>query len=158
MSDSRSQRPPEGATHLPYARGLDEVAPASGWAGWVFFAALMMVLAGVLQSLAGVMALFSDDYYAVTKDGLLLPMSYSAWGWVHLILGVVVVGAGLALMRGATWGRVVAVVLCMMSVVVHIGFLAASPLWTLVMIALNILVIFAITTHGADLKDNQRNI
>jgi vacuolar-type H+-ATPase subunit I/STV1 len=120
----------------------------SGWYGWIAFAAIMMLMLGVFHAVAGLVALFRDDYFLVTQSGLVIDASYTTWGWTHLILGILVAAAGAALVSGATWARVVAVVAAMLSAVVNLAFLSAYPLWSVIMIALDILVIYAVTAHG----------
>jgi hypothetical protein len=125
----------------------------TGWVGWVVFAGIMMVILGSFHAIQGLIALFQDDYYAVSSNGLAVHVDYTAWGWVHLLGGILLVGAGVALFAGQTWARVVAVIAAMVSAVVNVGFLAAYPIWSTMMIALDILVIWALTVHGGELKD-----
>src|SRR5215203_1441283 len=87
----------------------------TGWYGWVAFGGIMLCVLGIFHALMGFVALFEKDYYAVGSNGLMLEVDYTAWGWVHLILGVVVAFAGFALTRGETWARVVAVVVAVAS-------------------------------------------
>jgi uncharacterized membrane protein len=88
----------------------------------------------------------------VGKNGLAVNVDYTAWGWVHLLLGVVVALAGLALMVGQMWARVLGVVLALASAIVNIGFLAAYPVWSAMIIAIDVLVIYAIIVHGREVK------
>ena len=125
----------------------------TGWVGWVVFASVMMMLLGASHALAGLVALMKDDYYLVRSDGLVLEVSYTTWGWVHLILGIVVVVAGVALLRGATWARALTVVVAGLSVIANLAFLAANPLWSAIMVALSILVIYAVTAHGGEARE-----
>ena len=136
------------------SRGTAEAYPGTtGWTGWVVFAGIMMVLLGMFHLIDGLIALFQDDYYLVGESGLTVHASYTAWGWVHLIGGVVVLCAGIALFAGMTWARVVAVIVALISAVVNLGFLAAYPVWSLILIALDVVVIMALTVHGSDIKD-----
>jgi hypothetical protein len=125
----------------------------TGWVGWVVFASVMMMLLGASHALAGLVALMKDDYYLVRSDGLVLEVSYATWGWVHLILGIVVVVAGVALLRGATWARALTVVVAGLSVIANLAFLAANPLWSAIMVALSILVIYAVTARGGEARE-----
>ena len=111
-----------------------------------------MVILGVFHAMAGLVALFRDEYYLVRPNGLVLTLDYTGWGVIHLIIGVVVVLAGFALFRGATWARVLAVVVAGISAVGNLAFLAASPVWAAIMIAVDILVIYAVTAHGRELQ------
>jgi hypothetical protein len=74
------------------------------------------------------------------------------WGWIHLILSAVVLAGGIALLNGKVWGRVVGVILAVVSIVVNAGFLAAYPIWSTIMIAVDILVIWALTVHGHEMR------
>lgn len=120
----------------------------SGWRGLIVFAGTMMILVGTFHVMAGLVALLEDDYYHVGSGGLVVSISFTAWGWVHLILGLVVAIGGGALMSGRTWGRVVAVAVAMVSAFVNLAFMNAYPLWSTIMITIDILVIYAVTTHG----------
>ncbi len=125
----------------------------TGWLAWVMFAATMMILLGSFHAIAGLVALFKDEYFLVGKSGLVVNVDYTAWGWVHIILGVLVVLAGAALFRGATWARVVAVILAVISAIVNLAFTSAYPIWSAIMIAVDILVIYAVTAHGREARD-----
>ncbi|MEL7974826.1 hypothetical protein AAG589_03120 [Isoptericola sp. F-RaC21] len=136
-----------------YAPGQFTQTPeTSGWAGWVVFAGTLMIMLGVFHAIQGVVALFNDQYYLVGASGLTLQLDYSAWGWVHLIGGVVVLLAGFGLLAGQTWARVVGVLLAILSAVANFAFVAAYPVWSIVMIALDVLIIFALTAHGQELR------
>ncbi|WP_422656601.1 DUF7144 family membrane protein [Nocardioides sp.] len=127
--------------------------PVTGWAGWIAFAAAMMLLLGVFHLIAGLVALFKDDYYVVGSSGLVLSVDYTAWGWIHLLGGGVMCAAGLGLLVGQMWARVVAVLLAMLSAIANLVFLAANPIWSTIMITLAVLVIWAVTVHGSEMKN-----
>jgi hypothetical protein len=120
----------------------------TGWMGWVIFASVMMVLIGFFHALQGLVAIFDDEYYLVTDNGLTVSVDYTVWGWTHLLLGGLVVIAGLSLYSGQTWARAVGVGLAGISAVVNFGFIAAYPFWSLVVIALDVFVILALTVYG----------
>jgi hypothetical protein len=124
----------------------------TGWVGWIMFAGVMMLILGLFHAFQGLIALFQQQYYLVTANGLTVHVDYTAWGWTHLIFGIVVVAAGAALLAGQMWARVVAVVLAVLSAVVNAGFLAAYPVWSAIMIAVDILVIWALTVHGSEMR------
>lgn len=129
-----------------------ETSGRIGWYGWFVFAGTMMIMLGVYHAIAGVVALVNDEYFLVTPGGLLITADFTTWGWVHLILGVVVAAAGVALLSGALWARVVAVIIALVSSVINLAFLPAYPLWSAIMIALDVLVIYAVTAHGDDAR------
>jgi hypothetical protein len=123
-------------------------ARQTGWRGVIVFAGTMMILLGSFHVMAGLVALFEEDYYLVTRSGLLVDLDFTAWGWAHLILGLVVALGGVAVMSGKLWGQVVAVAVAMLSAIVNLAFMSAYPLWSVIMIALDVLVIYAVTAHG----------
>jgi hypothetical protein len=124
----------------------------TGWVGWVYFASLMMMLVGGFQAISGLVALFKDDFYLVTEKSLLV-FDYDTWGWVHLVMGVVIFAAGVALMNGATWARMVGILLAGLSLFANMAFLSAFPLWSILMIVVDVLVIYALTVHGDEVRE-----
>ena len=111
-----------------------------------------MVMLGAFHAIEGLVALFKDEYFLVGKNGLTVHVDYTAWGWTHLIFGVVIVFAGVSLFSGRMWARIVAVIVAMLSAIVNLGFLSAYPIWSTIMIALDVLVIWAVTVHGSEMK------
>jgi hypothetical protein len=124
----------------------------SGWVGWIVFAATMMVLVGALHIFQGIVALFNDDYYLVGKNGLTIHLDYTGWGWTHIIVGVIVAASGLGLYSGRMIARIVAVAVALLSLLVNFAFIAAYPVWATIVIAVDVLVIFALTAHGKEMK------
>ncbi len=124
----------------------------SGWVGWVFFASFMMMLAGGFQAIAGLTAMFKEDFYLVSEKSL-VAFNYNTWGWVHLVLGAVIFLAGLALLNGAIWARVTGVLVAGLSLFANMAFFDAYPWWSVLMIVTDILVIYALTVHGGELKE-----
>ena len=124
----------------------------SGWVGWIGFAGVLMMLLGTFHAIQGLVALFNDEYYLVGSSGLVLEFDYTAWGWVHLIAGAVMVAAGLGVFGGQVWARAVGVAIAMVSAIVNVVFLAAYPVWSLMMIALDVVLILALTVHGSEVK------
>ena len=156
MSHVREQ-PATGTARAPAQRGAETVpAQPTGWAGWVVFGGMMMILLGSFQAMAGGVALLNSGYYQVGSNRLLVDMGYTTWGWVHLGLGLLALVTGFGLMTGAFWARVLGVVVAGVSAVVNLGFLAAAPFWATMMITLDVIVIYAITTHGAEVRNYQK--
>jgi hypothetical protein len=123
--------------------------PLSGWAvGGITFAAILMIMIGIFQAIAGLTAIFDDDFFLVTEN-YTFDMDTTAWGWVHLILGVVLVLAGFALLAGSAWAGIVALVLAVLSAVANFFFIPYYPWWSLLMIALACWVIWSLTRPGA---------
>ncbi len=146
---------PEDASRAPEQDPVHHVEPSqvTGWVGWIGFAGVMMLLVGSFHVIQGLVAVFQDEYYLVTRSGLIAEVDYTAWGWVHVIVGIVIMAAGIAVFTGKVWARLVGVVLAALSAIVNIGFLAAYPVWCTIMIAVDVLVIWALTVHGGELKN-----
>jgi hypothetical protein len=133
-------------------RAARAASEQSVWVGWIAFGAAMMVLLGIFHAFQGFVALVDEQYFVVPEKNLLVHLDYTVWGWTHLVGGAVLIVAGLALLVGKTWARVVGVVVAMLSALVNVAFLAAYPLWSVIMIAVDVLVIWSITLHGHEMK------
>jgi hypothetical protein len=124
----------------------------TGWVGWIGFAGVIMIMAGIFQATAGLVALVNDDVYVVVSDQLALTLDYTQWGWVHLILGAIVAAAGFAVFSGRVWARAVGVLLAALSAFAHLLFISAYPFWSLIVIGMDVLVIYALCVHGGELR------
>jgi hypothetical protein len=123
----------------------------SGWAiGWSAFAAFMMLMLGTFQALAGIAAIANDDKFVVTED-YVLKLDVTQWGWVHLILGIVIFLSGLGIFSGNVAARTVGVLLATLSAITAFAWLPVQPVWSSILIAVNVAVIWALTTHGRDI-------
>lgn len=146
---STSEMPPASAP----GRSTDTAAyrrTSSAWVGWVVFAAVIAITMGAFEAIEGLVAIFKDQYYLVPSTGLVVSVDYTVWGWVHLIIGVVSILAGIALLQGRSWGRIVVIVLAGVSALVNLGFLSAYPIWATLVIAFDVIVIYALTVHWKD--------
>jgi hypothetical protein len=122
--------------------------PTPAWAaGVISFAAVMMMLTGTLQALTGLDAIFENESY-VTPPNYLYEVDVTAWGWIHLIGGVVVAVAGFAVLSGATWARVVGITVAALSAIANFLFIPYYPFWSLLVIALDVLAIWALAAYG----------
>ena len=108
----------------------------------------MMLMAGAWQALAGLVAIFENEFYVHTRN-YLFQFDATTWGWIHLVVGVVVAFAGWGLLSGRTWARVVAITLAVLSAVANFLFIPYYPFWSILMIALACWVIWALTRPGA---------
>lgn len=113
------------------------------------FAATTMLVVGLFNVIIGIVALFKSTYYAVGPSGLLV-LDLTGWGWLHLILGALVIVAGTALFTGATWARVVTVLVAGFNALASLAFMSAYPLWSIIVIAFDVLVIWAVITADAE--------
>jgi hypothetical protein len=127
-------------------------AAPSGWAGMAAFGGMMLMVAGTFHAMAGFVGIFNDTYWLVSSQNLVVSVDYTAWGWAHLALGVLAIAAGAGILGGQTWARATGVVLAIISALVNLAFLAAYPLWSVLIIALDVLVIYALVAHGKELK------
>lgn len=123
----------------------------TGWVGWVAFAGMMMLMVGVFNVISGMAAVFNDEIY-VTAGNLMILLDVTTWGWVHIVLGLALVGTGLALASGQMWARVVGVVLVMVNMASQLIALPAYPWWAMIVIAVDVVVLWAIIVHGDEAK------
>jgi hypothetical protein len=123
--------------------------PVSGWAmGGLFFAATLMFIVGTFQAIAGLAAIFDDEFYVVTRN-YVFDLDVTAWGWIHLLLGIVVAAAGWALFARKPWAGVFAITLASLSAIANFFFIPYYPWWALLIISLDIWIIWALTRPGA---------
>ena len=148
MAETRQRGPTE--TDAAYGES------PSGWTGWVVFGGVMLIMLGSFQVIEGLVALFDDGFYLVRSNGLVVDVNYNTWGWTHLIIGIVGVLAGLGLLVGNMAARVAGVVVACLSALVNLAFVSAYPIWSAILIALDVIVIYAIIVHGRELKSSYR--
>jgi hypothetical protein len=130
-------------------RGGGEV---TGWVGWILFAGLIMITDGFFNTIQGVVALVRDDFYLVGRNGLVVNLDFTVYGWVLLIYGILLLVIGFSLMTGRTWARVTAIVLAVINAIVHMVFMPAYPLWSVIVITLDVFIIYALVVHGREMK------
>ncbi|MEN2742429.1 hypothetical protein ABCS02_32020 [Microbacterium sp. X-17] len=132
---------------------MSTVRTSSRWVGWVVFAGVVLIVAGLFSVLQGLMAIIGPNQYFVASSGGLWLFNVNGWGWWSLIVGALLVLTALALFAGQTWARVVAVVLAVLSALGQLVMLPAQPWWSLIIIAVDVLVIYALLVHGRELQD-----
>jgi hypothetical protein len=120
--------------------------------GFTIFASVMLMLIGVFHAIAGLAAIFENEFYAVTPN-YILEFDVSAWGWIHLIWGIIVLLAGFGVWSGAVWARTVGVTVAGISALANFAFIPYQPVWSLLIIALDVMVIWALTVHGRDIVE-----
>ena len=124
--------------------------PVSGWAvGFSAFAGAIMILIGIFHFFSGLGAVINDDFFVVSKN-YAFDVDVTGWGWIHMILGVIIFAAGLGIFSGATWARVVGITLAIISAIANFFYIPYYPGWALLIIALDIVVIWALATLQPD--------
>lgn len=123
-----------------------------GAVGITVFAGVLMVLSGSLQALQGIVALFNDTFYVVGEE-YTFQFDVTSWGWIHLIMGVIVALAGVGLFQGAVWARTVAVIVASVSIIANFMWMPYYPFWSMTVIVFDVFVIWAATMHGRDITE-----
>ena len=132
---------------------LSQSPPASDrWAGWAVFGAIMLCIAGSVNVMQGLVALLDEGYFLVPKGDDLLLVDYSVWGVVSLLWGALAIAAGLGVFAMKGWARWTAVLVASVNILIQIGFLSAFPIWSALIIAFDVLVIFALTARWAEVR------
>lgn len=126
--------------------------PTEAWTGWIGFAAFMMLLSGFLGLFDALTAIVKDQFFVVTPN-YLVTVDVSTWGWIHLVISIVILLAAGAVLAGKLWGRIVGSVMALLSALAWMAFIPYYPIWSLVIIALDVTVIYALLVHGDALKD-----
>jgi hypothetical protein len=125
----------------------------SGWAiGWTAFAGIMMVLMGAWWVIAGLVAIVDDEFYLVSQEWI-FKFSTTTWGWIHLILGVIILFSGFGLFTANVWARTVGVIIALISGLVAFAWLPWYPVWAIIFIAVSVAIIWALTAHGHDIVE-----
>jgi hypothetical protein len=134
------------------AAKTSNVTDVSGWVGWVYFAGILMMVNAVFQIITSLTALFNDQLFVAGVDRLWV-VDITTWGWVHLLLGTILFFAGGAVMAGKMWGRVVGIILATLGMMVNFAFIPVYPLWSILMVVVSGLVIYALVAHGDEAAD-----
>ena len=126
----------------------------TGWTGWVIFAGVILLISGIFSIVQGIVAVVGPNSYYVVTEGSLFLFDVAGWGWWNIILGVLLALTAVALMAGQTWARVVAVILVIISAIGQLLLIPAQPWWSIIVIAIEILVIYALIVHGRELRED----
>lgn len=141
------------STTIPRQANTPEPVPyQTGWVGWIVFGATMMMVTGAFQMIQGFAAIFKESTFVVPNQDLLITVDYNAWGWTHLIFGALVVMTGIGLLAGSGIARVIGVILVSLTMLIQFAFIPAYPFWSLTMITLSVLVLFALIAHGKEMR------
>ncbi len=134
-----------------YATPDDYDSGRTGWTGWIAFAGVMMVIAGSLNALYGLVAVVNDEWVVWTNRASLY-LDISQWGWVHLVIGLVVLLSGIGVFSGNVLARTVGVIAVTISLIANFFFIPAYPLWAIAVVVIDVLVIWALTAHGSEMR------
>ncbi|HVL62963.1 MAG TPA: hypothetical protein VM430_16345 [Microbacterium sp.] len=126
----------------------------TGWTGWVIFAGVILLISGIFSIVQGIVAVVGPNSYYVVTEGSLFLFDVAGWGWWNIIIGVLLALTAVALMAGQTWARVVAVILVIISAIGQLLLIPAQPWWSIIVIAIEILVIYALIVHGRELRED----
>lgn len=133
-------------------RGKEMSDDSSGLAmGTTLFAAVTMMIVGALDALEGLAAIIKGDAYVVGAQ-YLYKFNVSSWGWINLLLGLVILAAGFGLLSGALWARILGIFIAVLVIISNFMWLPYYPVWSIIIIAVSILVIWSLTAHGRDMK------
>ncbi|MGO4102477.1 hypothetical protein AB4Y63_00855 [Leifsonia sp. YAF41] len=127
----------------------------TGWVGWARFAGVIILVSGIFSGIQGLVALIGPNTYYVATEGSLYLFDVAGWGWWNLIIGILLILTALALFTGATWARVVAIILAVISAVVQMMLIPAQPWWAIIVIGMDVLIIYALTAHGRELRSDE---
>jgi len=132
------------------------MASRSAWGGWIAFAGIVLLMIGAIDALQGLVAIFEDEYVVETRRGLAI-IDVTAWGWFTMLWGILIFFAGLGLLGGAGWARWLAIFGVAINAIQQVAFMAnfpqAYPLWNILIVTLNVLVLFALTARWQGYKE-----
>jgi hypothetical protein len=118
---------------------------SGGTTGWALFAGTVLVIVGSINVIFGLSAIFQDEVLTATGTGRVIVWDLTAWGWILLLFGAFQLLAGFALFGGAGWARWTAIVLAGLNAIANVGFITVYPLWTLLIVALDVIVIYQLS-------------
>jgi hypothetical protein len=116
------------------------------WTGWIIFAAAMLLMVGTFNIIEGIVALVDDKRLVLVADKL-IAVDVTGWGWTILIFGALMVATGLGLFSAQTWARITGIIVVGLHFVVQVGWLGAYPVWSVLMLVLDTVIIFALTAR-----------
>jgi hypothetical protein len=124
----------------------------TGWVGWIAFASAMMIIVGFFQMIYGFSALFNSTLIISGPEHIWL-VDLTTWGWIHILFGVLLLAGGLSLGAGQLWAQIFAVILAGLSAIANFAFIPTYPIWSILVITMDVLIIFAITAHGGEIRE-----
>jgi hypothetical protein len=123
----------------------------TGWTGWITFAGIMLIIGGSLGLIFGIIAAVNDKWVVFANRGA-VSLDLSTWGWVHIIVGAIVLLAGFGVFTGNILARIVGVAVAVVSLIANFLWLPVYPVWAIIIITIDVLVIWALTAHGREMR------
>ncbi len=120
--------------------------------GIITAAAVVLILAGVMNAMQGVVGLATNEFYVATRRWL-FQFDVTTWGWIHVLVGLIAASTGVALLYGASWARILGVIIAAVSVIANFLWLPYYPLWAVIIIAFDLFVIWALIVSWQDIKN-----
>jgi hypothetical protein len=125
--------------------------PSTAAVGWALFAAIMLMIGGMLQIIAGIAAIVEDDFFVVGAKWV-FEFDVTTWGWIHIILGGLLILVGAGILTGNVAARTVGVIIAGLSAIANFAYLPYYPVWAIIVIAIDVAIIWALTAHGRDVE------
>ena len=117
--------------------------------GYIMFASFILILVGIFHAIDGLAAIINNSFYVPVGD-YVFKFDVTTWGWIHLIGGIIILIAGFSLYGGAVWARTIGVIAALISAIASFAAVPFYPIWSIIVIALDVAVIWALTLHGRD--------
>jgi hypothetical protein len=124
----------------------------SGWVGWVYFASLLMFVRGFFQIFLGIEALVNSSKVFVVTEKNLAVFNYTAWGWLDIALGVVLITAAASVAAGNWYGRVIGAIMVSVSMLANLAFLPAYPIWSIIALIIDAFILYALVVRGDEAR------
>jgi hypothetical protein len=124
-------------------------APSGLAVGVTITAAIILILAGIFDAMQGVVGLATNEFYVTTQKWI-FQFDVTTWGWIHVVVGLIAVIAGVGLFSGAVWARTLGVIIAAVSIIANFLWLPYYPVWAVLIIVFDLFVIWALTAHGRD--------
>ncbi|HMS47181.1 MAG: hypothetical protein WAX12_20840 [Candidatus Microthrix subdominans] len=132
---------------------MTQTEERTGWTGWIYFAGTMLLIGGTLSIIYGFVALFNDNWVVFGNTNAVF-LDLTGWGWVHVIIGALIVLSGFGVFTGNVLARTVGVIVAAVSMIANFLWLPVYPFWAIIIIVIDALVIWALMVHGGELRSN----
>jgi hypothetical protein len=123
----------------------------TGWVGWIAFAAMMMVVTGIFGVISGLAAIVRDETY-VQANGNIWVFDQTSWGWIHLIVGLLVTFVGVKMLQGKPFGMAIGAGIVVLHMMTQFAWMGMYPWWSMVVIAIDVLILYALIVHGGEMR------